>query len=185
MLYELLTGRHPFRSASQLATLHAILWDTPEPPSLINPDVPRHVEQLAIEMLQKDPRLRPGAADVMYRLALAHDASIAVSLSRTAVTLSRPSANVPLVGRGPEVDGLLHEFDRAQHGHSRLVVVSAEAGMGKTALVDAFVRLLEESGQPIRIGRGRCSERLAGSEAYLPVLEALERPRATGPGVTG
>ena len=26
----------------------------------------------------------------------------------------------------------------------------------------------------MRIGRGRCSERLAGSEAYLPVLEALE-----------
>ena len=26
----------------------------------------------------------------------------------------------------------------------------------------------------MRIGRGRCSERLAGSEAYLPVLEALD-----------
>ena len=26
----------------------------------------------------------------------------------------------------------------------------------------------------MRVGRGRCSERLAGSEAYLPVLEALE-----------
>lgn len=174
MLYELLTGRHPFRSPSQLATLHAIVWDAPEPPSLINPDVPRHVEQLVLEMLQKDPRLRPGAADVMYRLALAHDASIAVSLSRMAVTIPRPSASVPLVGREPEMDWLLHEFDRAQHGRSRLVSVSAEAGMGKTTLVNAFARLLEESGEPIRIGRGRCSERLAGSEAYLPVLEALE-----------
>jgi serine/threonine protein kinase/predicted ATPase len=173
-LYELLTGRHPFRSASQLATLHAILWDTPEPPSLINPDVPRHVEQLVLEMLQKDPRLRPGAADVMYRLALAHDASIAVSLSRMSVTIPRPSADAPLVGREPELDALLHEFDRAQRGRSRLVMVSAEAGMGKTTLVDAFLRLLQESGEPIRIGRGRCSERLAGSEAYLPVLEALE-----------
>ena len=26
----------------------------------------------------------------------------------------------------------------------------------------------------MRVGRGRCSERLAGSEAYLPVLEVLD-----------
>ena len=40
--------------------------------------------------------------------------------------------------------------------------------------MEAFVGELEERGEPVRIGRGRCSERLAGSEAYLPVLEALE-----------
>ena len=33
----------------------------PEPPSLVNPNVPRHVDQLVLEMMQKDPRLRPGA----------------------------------------------------------------------------------------------------------------------------
>jgi adenylate cyclase len=50
--------------------------------------------------------------------------------------------------------------------------------MGKTTLVSAFVRLLEDSGSPMRAGRGRCSERLAGSEAYLPMLEALETLQA-------
>ena len=174
VLYELLTGRHPFRSASQIATLHAIVWETPEPPSFLNPDVPRHVEQLVLEMLQKDPRLRPGAADVMYRLGLAYDASVAVSLSQMAVSIPRAPAGAPLVGREAELETLRREFERAQHGRSRLVVVSAEAGMGKTTLIDAFVRLLEQGADPIRVGRGRCSERLAGSEAYLPVLEALE-----------
>jgi serine/threonine protein kinase/predicted ATPase len=177
-MYELLTGRHPFRSPSQIATLHSIVWETPEPPSLVNPNVPRHVDQLVLEMMQKDPRLRPGAADVMYRLALAHDGSIAVSLTRMAVTVPRPSPTAPLVGREPEMERLLQEFDRAQRGRSRLAVVSAEAGMGKTTLVSEFVRLLEESGSPIRVGRGRCSERLAGTEAYLPMLEALETLQA-------
>ena len=37
LLYELVTGRHPFMAASQLGTLHALLWETPEPPSLLNP----------------------------------------------------------------------------------------------------------------------------------------------------
>ena len=52
--------------------------------------------------------------------------------------------------------------------------VAGEAGVGKTTLVDAFLRTLEESREPVRVGRGRCSERLAGSEAYLPVLEVLD-----------
>ena len=41
LLYELVTGRHPFMAASQLGTLHALMWETPEPPSLLNPELPR------------------------------------------------------------------------------------------------------------------------------------------------
>jgi tetratricopeptide (TPR) repeat protein len=174
MLYELVTGRHPFVTASQLGTLHALLWDTPEPPSYINHELPRAIDQLIVEMLQKDPRLRPGASEVMYRLNLAHDSTIAVALS--AVTVAQPGRAVTrdIVGRDQELDALQHEFERAQRGKGRLVVVAAEAGMGKTTLVDAFVKQLQEQQEPVRIGRGRCSERLAGSEAYLPVLEALD-----------
>ena len=72
------------------------------------------------------------------------------------------------------MDALLHEFERAQRGNGRLIVISAEAGVGKTTIVDAFIRALADRGDAVRVGRGRCSERLAGSEAYLPVLEALD-----------
>ena len=37
VLYELVTGRHPFMAASQLGTLNALLWETPKPPSLLIP----------------------------------------------------------------------------------------------------------------------------------------------------
>jgi serine/threonine protein kinase len=66
MLYELVTGRHPFLTSSQMGTLHALMWESPEPPSFVNPDLPRAIDQLIVEMLQKDPRLRPGASEVMY-----------------------------------------------------------------------------------------------------------------------
>jgi AAA ATPase domain/Protein kinase domain len=174
MLYEMVTGRHPFMAGSQLATLHALMWETPEPPSLLNPELPRALDQLILEMLHKDAKLRPGAGEVLYRLGLAHDASVAVALSAVTTTTSRVRSSRSVVGRDLEMDALLHEFERAQKGKGRLVVVSAEAGMGKTTLVEAFVKLLEERGEAVRVGRGRCSERLAGNEAYLPVLEVLD-----------
>jgi predicted ATPase len=174
MLYELMTGKHPFVASSQLGTLHALMWETPEPPSLINPDVPRSLDQLVLEMLQKDQRLRPGAGEVLYRLALAHDSSAATLLSSMTVSHRDARTSRAVVGRDLEMDALLHQFEHAQRGTGRLVVLSAEAGVGKTTLLDAFVRLLEDRGEPVRIGRGRCSERLAGSEAYLPVLEVLD-----------
>ena len=174
MLYELLTGRHPFMAASQLGTLHALMWETPEPPSHVNPDIPRAIEQLILDMLQKDPRLRPGAAEVLYRLSLAHDSTIAVALSAVTVSNRGVRSSRSVVGRDYEIDALVDDFERAQRGKGRVVVVSAEAGLGKSTLVDAFIRLLEERGDAVRIGRGRCSQRLAGSEAYLPVIEVLE-----------
>jgi serine/threonine protein kinase/tetratricopeptide (TPR) repeat protein len=174
LLYELVTGRHPFMAASQLGTLHALMSDNPEPPAIVNPELPRTIEQLILEALQKDPRLRPGASEVMYRLNVAHDSSVAAALSSVTVSPRRPVSTGKVVGRESELEKLFAEFGRATRGQGRLVVVSAEAGLGKTTLVETFLRQLEESGEPVRVGRGRCSERLAGSEAYLPVLEVLD-----------
>ena len=174
LLYELVTGRHPFSAPSQLGILHALLYESPEPPSFLNPELPRAIDQLIVEMLQKDARLRPGSGEVMYRLGLAHDSSVAVALSSVTVSKPRPSDTSHVVGRDVEMDALMHEFDRAVRGKGRLVAISAEAGMGKTTLMDEFLRQLADRDQPVRVGRGRCSERLAGTEAYLPVLEALD-----------
>ncbi len=174
MLYELVTGRHPFIAASQLGTLHALMYETPEPPSLLNPELPRALDQLILETLQKDARLRPGAGEVLYRLGLAHDSSIATTLSSVSVAQRNARSSRAVVGRDLEMDALLHEFERAERGKGRLIALAAEAGVGKTTILDAFVRLLEDRGEAVRVGRGRCSERLAGAEAYLPVLEVLD-----------
>src|SRR5262249_19244051 len=40
--------------------------------------------------------------------------------------------------------------------------------------VEDFLSELVAAGRPCALARGRCSERLAGTEAYLPFLEALE-----------
>ena len=174
VLYELVTGRHPFMAASQLGTLHALMWETPEPPSLLNPEVPRALEQLIVETMQKDPRLRPGAGDLLFRLNVAYDSTVALTLSSVSVTPRAAAHARAVVGRDLEMDALLHEYERARRGKGRMLFISAEAGIGKSTMLDTFTRVLADRGDAVRIGRGRCSERLAGSEAYLPVLEVLD-----------
>jgi adenylate cyclase len=55
-----------------------------------------------------------------------------------------------------------------------VLCITGEPGIGKTTLVEDFLTELASQGL-VHVGaRGRCSERLAGAEAYLPVLEALD-----------
>jgi predicted ATPase len=60
------------------------------------------------------------------------------------------------------------------NGHGLLACLSGEPGIGKTTVAEGFLEELANSGETCFVTRGRCSERLAGSEAYLPVLEALD-----------
>jgi predicted ATPase len=59
-------------------------------------------------------------------------------------------------------------------GERQMVFITGEAGIGKTSLVDTFVRSIA-SDRSIRISRGQCLEQYGTSEAYLPVLEAIGR----------
>ena len=52
--------------------------------------------------------------------------------------------------------------------------------MGKTTLVEDFLGRVKNERRGL-VASGRCSERLAGTEAYLPVLEALESLLQQGP----
>src|SRR5262249_43767689 len=62
----------------------------------------------------------------------------------------------------------------AAAGRGQFLCITGEPGIGKTTLVEDFLAELSSLGRAHGSTRGRCSERLAGAEAYLPVLEALD-----------
>ena len=58
LLYEMLTGRHPFRRATTLETLAAIRDEEPPPPSRIVPTLPPEIDRAVLRCLRKEPARR-------------------------------------------------------------------------------------------------------------------------------
>ncbi|HEX4607379.1 MAG TPA: serine/threonine-protein kinase, partial [Urbifossiella sp.] len=62
ILYELLTGRPPFRADTAVEVLRQVTSCDPVPPSRLNRKVPRDLETICLRCLRKEPRLRYATA---------------------------------------------------------------------------------------------------------------------------
>lgn len=58
ILYEMLTGRPPFRGESDLDTLQLVQNTEPVPPRHLRPKLPRDIETICLKCLDKDPARR-------------------------------------------------------------------------------------------------------------------------------
>lgn len=62
ILYEMLTGRPPFRAVSPIDTMLQIKHEEPVPPSRLEPTIPRDLENICLKCIEKDPNKRYGSA---------------------------------------------------------------------------------------------------------------------------
>src|SRR5262249_4320860 len=96
ILYELLTGRPPFRAETPLATLLDVLERSPPRPGNLCPGLARDLETICLKCLEKDPSQRYGSA-----------AALAEALRRFA-------AGEPIQGRPTSRLGRLRRWCRRQ-----------------------------------------------------------------------
>jgi serine/threonine-protein kinase len=65
ILYELLTGRPPFRADSAAETLRQVIAHDPVPPCRLNAAVPRNLQTICLKCLEKDPLRRYSSAQAL------------------------------------------------------------------------------------------------------------------------
>jgi tetratricopeptide (TPR) repeat protein len=79
----------------------------------------------------------------------------------------------PFVGRASELGRLATLLERVRVGSGAAVLLTGEAGIGKTALAGEFVRRARQAEPHLTLVRGRSLEQYGAGEAYLPFLDAL------------
>jgi DNA-binding response OmpR family regulator len=161
--------RYLVEHAGRLVTQDELL-DAVWPDTHVNPEVlKRHIFDIR-GLLGDDPR-NPTYIETLARRGYQFIAAIrnAASAEPNPVEIPRRTR---IVGRDRALRDLQACLQKTLHGQRQIVFVTGEPGIGKTALVDEFLRHTA-AGTPIRIARGQCVEGYGGKEAYYPVLEAL------------
>lgn len=159
ILYATLTGRPPFRSDENAATLRQVIEDEPVRPSRLNARVPRDLETICLKCLGKDPARRYATA-----------ADLAADLQRFV-------RGEPILARRPAALERAGMWARRRPAHATIaagsvlaVIALVAAGLWFGAKQSAIVRAAETD--LLEVDR-------AAAEANWPVARtALERARA-------
>lgn len=185
VLYECFVGETPFTGEIH-NVLYRIAHDLPLPPRECGAQIDAELEEFLMRCLDKDPGARPhrarDAAEFLmrYRTRLRRDASSkVVPASGEMRDFARPSL-VPLIGRDREMAELQRRLNDAIAGESQLVVISGEAGTGKTRLLEELETVAKA--RKIRFLRGRFVEQDSATpfQGYGELLQEYFRQKSMG-----
>jgi tetratricopeptide (TPR) repeat protein len=159
VLYVMLTGRRPIEADSVTAYLTRHLSHTPAAPSTLMPGVPRHLEAVCQRLLYKEMGQRyPSATAVLTDLEAGNG------------LLERP-----LRGRDALLARLRERWARLSGGVGGLVVLIGGPGSGRSAALQAGVRLAREGGVAVASVAGT-SRNLIGGLWRVLAPDAPEEP---------
>jgi aminoglycoside phosphotransferase (APT) family kinase protein len=127
ILYELLTGRPPFKAATALETVLQVLSEEPVPVRRLQPKVPKDLETICHKCLEKEPRRRYASA-----AELADD-------------LGRFGAGEPVAARPVGGAVRLHKWARRRPAVAGLLtLVAVVAGLGAAGIAWAYGEALRQ-----------------------------------------
>lgn len=170
MLYEALTGNVPF-DGSYLEVMRQKQVADAVPPSQLVSGVPRDLDELCMQLLQRNPAARPQGAAIVRALEERSAPS-----ARTPGSSSVPAdADAPFVGRDEQLAALRRHLAQTDQSAPVVTLVHGPSGIGKTTLIERFVAEVRAEGRAVVL-KGRCYEREAVPfKAFDSLIDALSR----------
>lgn len=171
VLFELLSGRRLFEGSHPGALIAAILQAPLPDLAALCPEAPPRLLTLLQRMLERAPARRIAS----MRQIGAELESIAGGKESRALpgAGSATPARTPLVGRESELGRLDGWLADAAAGMGKVILISGEAGSGKTALCAELLERVRRTQPSWRLATGHCVEHLGRGEAYAPFLQAV------------
>ncbi len=168
VLYEAATGVRPFRGSSLPEVLREVVSGHPPPPCSLRPELASGWDSILMRTLAKDrDRRYQSASDLFSALEGLRGSSM------QAVARMEERAPDPVFGREKELSKLEVLLQSAVEGNGRVVLVSGEPGIGKSALTRTFVYQARKKNADLALARGACVEQYGTGEPYLPFLDVL------------
>jgi serine/threonine protein kinase/tetratricopeptide (TPR) repeat protein len=161
VLYEMLAGRPPFSGSDPVKAVFSHVYEYSFPVGRLNPTVPVALADCVMRLLEKEPEKRyQTAADLFAELKeITREFSEAVSRPSVGMSayipafVSTAKREASLVDRVEEMDALREAVDSAIRGKGGLVLVSGEAGVGKTRLTRELSAYAHLRGMRVLNGR--------------------------------
>jgi ABC-type oligopeptide transport system substrate-binding subunit/predicted Ser/Thr protein kinase len=152
MLYEWCTGQLPFTASDPLAIITQHLFTPPLPPRAKAPDLPNALDQLILRLMSKSPDERPASAqevrEILTAPGLLRDEAVEPPEIPTLDRIGRGR----MAGRENELQQARTLWGRAMTGKGQALLLSGEAGIGKTRLVRELIAQAELSGAQVLQG---------------------------------
>jgi len=131
VLYEMVTGRVPFRGQSVAAVLKNHQYAMPESPQAWNDSIPPWLNQLILNMIEKDPDRRPqSAAAVAEQIEIGRRSSEPIRCPQCGNTLEDGQILCVQCGRNIRTGKQYHVASgRIPHAARRALIVAAAIGI--------------------------------------------------------
>lgn len=90
-------------------------------------------------------------------------------------TDNKPSIEIDLVERDGELQKLKSYWQAAIKGEGRVVLMSGEAGHGKSSLAEILIQVVQSEGGAYKIARAACSAQSGKDEPFWPFADAMSQ----------
>lgn len=129
-----------------------------------------HQYEVCREVLGKELGMGP-STETMKTLDDIREGQLVEEKTQRANRTSFPGSTPPIIGRAEECDRIEHYLDKLADGQSSGLIISGEAGIGKTRLIRELILRARRKELPFFMGR---SGNGSGNVAYGPFIELFD-----------